>query len=135
MGFVGVFLLAAPHGKAEDLGYILLGAAGASCAALAFQDIQKLARAGESELQMVFFSFFATVFSASSETRRLMMSPVPGGEMDPAPAHALPRTMSSRRPRMRSPSARKPLWAYSLVTRARIPRTRRAVSSANDRST
>ena len=36
---------------------------------------------------------------------------------------------------MRSPSARSPLWAYSLVIHARRPRTRRLVSSAQDRST
>ena len=35
----------------------------------------------------------------------------------------------------RSPSARSPLWAYSLVIHARRPRTPRAVSSAKARST
>ncbi len=50
-------------------------------------------------------------------------------------AYARPRTMSSRRPTMRSPPARRPLWAYSLVTQARNPRTLAAVSSAKDRST
>lgn len=61
--------------------------------------------------------------------------PLPGTRRSRPSVHDRPRTMSIRRPTMRSPSARRPLWAYSLVTQARSPRTPRAVSSANDRST
>ena len=51
-------------------------------------------------------------------------------------AQARPRTRSIRRARMRSPSARSPLWSYSLVTHgAQVRASRAAVSSENARST
>ncbi len=67
LGFAGVVTLANPRSSGEQFGLILLGAVGALCAALAFGDIKKLAQAGESEMQMVFFfSLYATLFSGAS---------------------------------------------------------------------
>ena len=49
--------------------------------------------------------------------------------------HARPRARSMSRPRIRSPSARRPLCSYSLVTQARAPPMSAAVSSEKTRST
>jgi hypothetical protein len=50
-------------------------------------------------------------------------------------AQARPRAISIRRPRMRSPSTRSPLWSYSLVIQVLMPRICAAVSSEKVRST
>ena len=49
--------------------------------------------------------------------------------------HARPRARSISRPRIRSPSARRPLCSYSLVTHGRAPPMSAAVSSEKTRST
>ena len=57
------------------------------------------------------------------------------GEAVAQSAQARPRTRSISRPRMRSPSTRRPLWSYSLVTQACRLGVGAAVSSENARST